>query len=597
MITVCYSHFTQSRLLILVAVTLLQSIFFVAQPVHGDAVDDLWNQYMQQSQQQQAAAAAASYESTITRRERNLDHWDIPTACAYLGLHPVTFEPLPQFASDESTSTKNSNASGGLSTSASSSMSSSQTQQATAVDEYIGHDAAILFYAQWCRNCHAVAPSWDAIATHLNAGSQSSNLIMALFDCEKTTQHTELCSSAGIKAYPTIMYVGRNTFHDTDMITRSILGKDKSAGPYGATTLPRTVKFQGNWQYADQILDWISIMKGLGRWHGVVNDSGPLRSVRNLLFKVLTGGTYRGGDGGRGGRGSGKGGKGESLPVGIPPNFQAELRGGLGSASSATTGTSTAATSQEIKNLEMKLNTTKEEKNLYEKAVTHSSHLLNGMLLPTKKSDASDDTTTASRDPFTILTKSDGWYQNATSLPTKDSPNDEHPSILRSCTLELSIDYCTRITTRETNVYLEELAKIPETDAFPSIDVIEKHLLDEVKKVEPYCGIIESCIVSNFESDEACRPLSCPFENEAACGYVSSCLDPVIQDEYGVALGLIKDGEKVMNTDWSNVGGGSGAGGTSSSTNAGDDTSSSATSADKSSSAGVGGWGVPVPVS
>eukprot|EP01083_Nonionella_stella_P057696 151367_1 len=105
MITVCYSHSTQSRLLILVAVTLLQSIFFVAQPVHGDAVDDLWNQYMQQSQQQ-AAAAAASYESTITRRERNLDHWDIPTACAYLGLHPVTFEPLPQFDSEESTSTK-----------------------------------------------------------------------------------------------------------------------------------------------------------------------------------------------------------------------------------------------------------------------------------------------------------------------------------------------------------------------------------------------------------------------------------------------------------------------------------------------------------
>eukprot|EP00984_Skeletonema_dohrnii_P024884 scaffold14025_cov67-Skeletonema_dohrnii-CCMP3373.AAC.1 len=58
------------------------------------ASDDLWAQYMAQME-------AKKYESTISRRERNLDHWDVPTAAAYLGLHPETLKPLPQHASEE----------------------------------------------------------------------------------------------------------------------------------------------------------------------------------------------------------------------------------------------------------------------------------------------------------------------------------------------------------------------------------------------------------------------------------------------------------------------------------------------------------------
>ena len=519
---------------------------------------------------QHKQAAASAFESTTTRRERNLDHWDAATAAAYLGLHPVTFEPLPK---KKHAALQSSESDGGLLTSSSTSSSSSSTSSLT--DEYIGHDAAILFYAQWCRNCHAVAPSWDAIATHLNAGTKSSNLIMALFDCEKSSQHTQLCLKAGIVAYPTIMYVGRDEYHDTDFLSRSILGKDKSAGPYGATTLPRTVKFQGNWQYPDQILDWISIMKGISSWSGITS-SGPLRTVRNLLFKLLTGGKYNNNSGG----GKSKGGS-ASLPVGIPPNFQSDLRG-LGSSGGGAAAA--ASNAHEIKDLEQKLNATTKEKELYEKAVKHSSQLLNSMLFPTNNNKKEEDkkNETTPRDPFTILTNSDGWYQNATSLPKDASNNDEHPSILRSCTLELSIDYCSRITTRETNAYLNELAAIPDTDPFPSLQEIETHLLTKVKEDEPYCGIIENCIISNFEDNE-CRPQMCPFVNDAACTYVTSCFDGPVQDEYGLALGLIVEGETVMEKDFSS---------SSSSSVAdvviGDDT---ARTSDKA--AGVGGWGVP----
>ncbi|KAL7534212.1 hypothetical protein ACHAXR_007543 [Thalassiosira sp. AJA248-18] len=555
---------TLPPLLTILIVTLFSSTLLLPHLVSGDAFDDLWTQYMQQTE-------SKKYESTVSRRERNLDHWDVPTAAAYLGLHPETLKPLPRFAALESSSTA-----------AAADDNAASQQQLT--DEYIGHDAAILFYAQWCRNCHAVAPSWDAIATHVNAGSKQSNLIMALFDCEKDARHTELCSAAGIKAYPTIMYVGSGEYHDTDLVTGTLLGKDRSAGPFGATTLRRTVKFQGNWQYGDQILDWVSIMKGLSSWHAVT-ESGPLRSLRNGIFNVITGGKSKKYN--RRSVAAMKGKGGSSLPVGVPPNFQTELRGNnmmmMGGGGS---GVSAAASAQEVKDLELKLNATTKEKGLYEKAVTHSSHLLDGLLFPKNDVDSH-------RDPFTILTNSDGWYKNATSLypttTTTSAKNDEHPSILRSCTLELTIDYCTRVTTRTTNLYLEELNAIPESDPFPTLEEIEARLMEDIAKVEPYCGLIESCMVGNFE-EEGCRPSKCPFENGAACDYVGSCFDPNVQNEYGLALGLIGEGENVMDKDWSDGGGG---GSTDGAQQKQGGTTTTATSGDEKGNAGVGGWGVP----
>ena len=77
---------------------------------------------------------------TKVRRERNLDHWDSDTLAYYL-------------------------------------------------DDYRGHDVAIMFYAQWDRNSHSLAPYWDRIATTLDAGNSKSRLIMSLFDCELNQAH------------------------------------------------------------------------------------------------------------------------------------------------------------------------------------------------------------------------------------------------------------------------------------------------------------------------------------------------------------------------------------------------------------------------
>lgn len=455
----------------------------------------------------------------------------------------------------------------------------SASDEVTTIDEYIGHDAAILFYVQRSNDCHAVAPSWDAIASHVKAGSTSSNLVMALFDCERNTMHGELCTAVGVKSYPTIMYVGSGEYNGAE---HGILGIGSS------NNVPRrSIKFRGDWRYADQILDWISVMGGLSSWHAA--------GLRDVVFRIMGGGGTRNRDRRSTKR---KNGRSESLPVGVPPTFQTELRGGGGTVSAAEADKA----QQKVQDLEKRLNATIKEEGLYEKANLHSGYLLDGLLFPRIEGNS----TVNRRDPFTILTKSDGWYRNATSLPAdKDgkivAPNDEHPTILRSCALELIVDYCTRVTSHATNAYIKELNAIPESDPFPTLGEIERRLLDDVKKIEPYCGMIESCVLNNFESstntsatistipttsmesDESstltCRPPECPFVNDAACGYIECCLEPNVQDEYGVALGLINEGERVLDKDWSNNNVSKGKG--------------KDEVLERKVPASVGGWGVP----
>ena len=70
-----------------------------------------------------------------------------------------------------------------------------------------------------------------------------------------------------------------------------------------------------------------------------------------------------------------------------------------------------------------------------------------------------------------------------------------------------------------------------------------------MKSKEPYCALLESCILSDYEADE-CRPARCPFENVAACSYLESCFDPSVQTEYGIALGLLAECDKLSEKIW-----------------------------------------------
>ena len=103
-------------------------------------------------------------------------------------------------------------------------------------------------------------------------------------------------------------------------------------------------------------------------------------------------------------------------------------------------------------------------------------------------------------DVYAALKKSDGWDATADSGPSTGDSADgastdvatgatsdlSNEFILRSCVVDLSLDYCTRVSTRVTTDYLDELEKIPEAD-YPKLSDLDALLANRTDEVEPYC--------------------------------------------------------------------------------------------------------------
>jgi len=480
------------------------------------------------SYQSYNTAMDQTIDAHAARRERNLDHWDGETLAAYLGMDPETGEPLPDAGSDPDA--------GSISPTG---IGAGESQRPQRVDEYVGHDAAILFYAQWCPNCHALAPNYDAIATLLGAGTVKSNLIMALFDCERDAQHAMLCSAAGVKHYPTVMFIGSGPFHDTDPISKALLGKDKSAGPAGASKLRRAVKFQGDWRYGDQVMDWIKCMRGLSSWHRL-NTQGFMSVLRRGIFDL-----FRGGKGGRG-----IGGKNDSLPVGVPPGFMTSTTGG-----GVTSGPSSYILDRKIKALEGEVERLENGREELSNAMLHASYIMESFLFPVEPKSTGADagegqtavpppyvdvfaalSTTGAWEAKEILT-SDGTNTNADPLST-DPADKVDPYLLKNCAVDLTLDYCTRLTTRDTTAFLDELMNADPNAPYPSLLELDELLQNRTANKEPYCAKFETCFADEFKG-EGCRPSKCPFRNDMACRYIGACLDPNIRGEYAEALGKL----------------------------------------------------------
>jgi len=338
-------------------------------------------------------------------------------------------------------------------------------------------DAVILFYAQWSQNSHSLAPLYDKIATLLNAGYADSNRIMALYDCERSTASKQICQEADVQSYPSLMYVSQNTvFHDTDWFTSKVFGVKRSCGPMGCTKQSHTVKFQGDWRYGEEIYDWIIVMGGLSKWS---NWSTKWKDSWNRRAK-----------------GTKKALSAQPLPVGIP-----EV------ASSATTSTTKSTENEQVAQLQSKLEEMQKKSKKYQDATKHAGLLLDSILFHDKKEKA-NETSTASKDPFAIIHEGDLWNKFNVKLPKEES-------IILSCVMDLSIDYCTRHV----------------------LNGLQTNATTTKNDEEPFCNIIDECLKNNFQPKE-CQPASCPFHNPLASNYVSSCLNEKVQKEYAVALGL-----------------------------------------------------------
>mmetsp|Transcript_27073 Transcript_27073/g.74659 ORF Transcript_27073/g.74659 Transcript_27073/m.74659 type:complete len:509 (+) Transcript_27073:121-1647(+) len=394
-------------------------------------------------------------------------------------------------------------------------------------DDKEDYDVAVLFYAQWCNNCHAFAPIWDKISRLIHAGSKEANMIMGLFDCEKDKEHEQVCNEAGVKHYPTVNFysLSGQVFHGKQRKTE----KNPYPTPQHGTT------FGGNWQYGDAVYDWVRTMSNLSAWH----RAGWGQKLRSLFIKPKDKQVKK---------------KDQLLPLGIPPGGAATKSSS--STAGATTGSDSSATlalaEKKVEGLESKLKQ-------YEELAVRSNVLMGAMLHPLTVKDDSlarvkantsliastqhqpKDTTSNQTftDAFAFLTETDGWGTSSSSTAGDDTLANED-LVLRSCVMEVSLDYCQRVTTRKTLDWIDAntmKGSDGKEESFneTALDTLEVDLLKMIEDEEPYCVLVETCIKTDYVAPE-CRPKMCPFVEPTACHYLTACFEPEIHLEYAKAL-------------------------------------------------------------
>lgn len=392
-------------------------------------------------------------------------------------------------------------------------------------------DVAVMFYAQWCSNCHSFAPLWDQISRIHQAGTEQSNLIMGLFDCEADTAHSQVCNKAGVKHYPTISFF-------------SLSGQK-----YSLRKPRHGTHFGGNWKYADGVYDWLKTMGGLSNWHRL----GWGKKLRSLFFGKRTKP------------------KDKKLPQGIPAQGSvspASAGAGAGtssgtasfaSATGATSSTSGAATEKQVQELEAQV---KE----YSEVAVRSSVLLDAVLFPlsTGSYEMETDNNKNATDVFALMADTNGWTNT-----------DNVDKVLRACVMDISLDYCSRLSNYLTNDWVSKQVGL-ESLTDEVVNAFTTFLNQSLPESEPYCLLVEDCILSDYAKEE-CRPAECPFKDPAACRYISACLAPDLQIEYASALNLSAgDGTSTATAD--------------STSSSSSDTADSTTTT--SSSKPKGGWGL-----
>ena len=102
--------------------------------------------------------------------------------------------------------------------------------------------------------------------------------------------------------------------------------------------------------------------------------------------------------------------------------------------------------------------------------------------------------------------------------------------------MEVALDYCSRLTTTLTNDWVAKQEGL-ETLTDEVITAYTNYLNEALPESEPYCLLVEDCILTDYAKEE-CRPKQCPFKDPVACRYVSACLSPELQAEYATALNL-----------------------------------------------------------
>jgi hypothetical protein len=390
------------------------------------------------------------------------------------------------------------------------------------------YDVAILFYAQWCKNCHAFAPLWDQISRYLHAGTQQSQLIMGLFDCEANYQHAEICTEQiGITHYPTIVYMSmagnklQKKQHRTIQIDKNNHQKKIIRNlPTHMTTFP------GNWQYADAVMDWLTALSKLSNWHR--HDYGS--RIRQWVLFLGQGGSKRRHNNHNQQQQQQQS---SSLPIGIPTDIQTQQE--LVQLQQLQTETKQLAVRSSIfVDCLLLPKSAPLEYYLISTTAAHNQQELVDSITMSDDRGATNNYT----DLYALLKHRNAWNTTTTSTTTTTD------LVLRTCASEVSLDYCTRLSEQYADTWLEE--RLGSTSS--SLDITEAeyvqfsdHLHQYLNETEPFCAVMDECVMVNFENVEKCQPSRCPFRDPIACRYLTACLTESIQIEYAKAMQLLLD--------------------------------------------------------
>lgn len=324
---------------------------------------------------------------------------------------------------------------------------------------------------------------------------------MALFDCELNAAHLQMCESAGVTHYPTLMFIGSGPFYDKDPVSKLIFGSKRSIGMMGESPVRNTVKFQGNWQYYDAILDWIKTMQALSRLH-TWSTEGFGKRLRTLFLPQKK--------------------KNVQLPLGVPGGVSSGSKISTAANTKGGSGSAKKATNADIALLEKKAEAWKNATEDMTKVATRAATMMDSVLFGDKNS----------TDMFSFLDEREAWKED---LQTYSTLND----VYRLCVMEVSLDYCQRLAEPVGTKVVDDLiaSNLSSEELIKASEKVDKLIMDELSKREPYCAILDGCIV-NHMADEACRPKTCPFTNDAACRLLTSCKDPSVMKEYAEAMKL-----------------------------------------------------------
>jgi hypothetical protein len=232
------------------------------------------------------------------------------------------------------------------------------------------------------------------------------------------------------------------------------------------------------------------------------------------------------------------------LPIGVPRDSFGQQRIGI-SPSSATSGGGSnvgEASAAEIRLLESQVDQYKSAVEKMEKIAMRSATMLESVLF---NDDSYNGGGQGHIDMFQILNSHNAW--------TDKSSNTPEIEIYRNCVMEVSIDYCQRVANRVGSMLIESIdaSGMSEEELVAALGDFEATIMKQLTEKEPYCGIVEDCIANDFK-DEVCRPSTCPFTNQAACQYLTSCMEPELMEEYADALGLkLTAGSTSSSTDGS----------------------------------------------